>query len=508
MKHNIFIINLLLVMLLFTSCEDFLKDEPESVMSSVDFYTTPDRIEGGVMGCYFGMKAVIDYEWLYTELRSDNTCVAQVNSGSSARTYQASCQDFSLDPSESLLSDYWYYTFQNISNINNILPSVLNNDYISSEELRAQYEAELRFMRAYHYFNLTTLFGDMFIVTDVIGQSGALSINRSTVEEVYNKIIIPDLQAAAAGAPSEYPSSDKGRITEWAAKGLLAKAYMQLGGAANLASAKALLEEFVIIESSPHSLLSNVADIFSIANEMNREIIFAIRYSRVTGNGSPFFQEFAAADAPYFPIGNSGGQGNNNPTFELMGEFASDTADTRNELVGVFESSRNYPYHRKYEDWSIFSGDYGENDWIVLRYADIVLLYAEILAQDGNHSEAHTYVNMIRNRAGENTVKAEPFTSKEEALDAVYQERKLELAFENHRWYDLLRMNKSYNDANKAMTILREHTFVTDWGLVYRNYQKITPPSKDNYINERLLLPIPQVEVDANSGLVSQNPSY
>lgn len=508
MKRNIFIINLLLVALLFASCEDFLKDEPESVMSSVDFYTTPERIEGGIMGCYFGMKAVVDNEWIYTELRSDNTCVAQVNSGSSERTYQASCQDFSIDPSEPGLLDYWYFTYQNISNVNNILPAVKDNAYIASEELRAQYEAELRFIRAYHYFNLVTLFGDVFIVTDVIGQEDALKIERSSVSEVYNQIIIPDLKIAAAGAPSEYAAAESGRITSWAAKGMLAKAYMQLGGADNLALAKALLEEFVVAQSSPHGLLANVVDIFDVDNEMNKEIIFAVRYKREAGNGSIFFEQFAAADKPYFPVGNSGGQGNNNPTFELMGQYASDTADSRANLVGVFEASRDYPYNMKYEDWDIFDGDYGENDWIVLRYADVVLLYAEVLAQDGNHASAHTYVNMIRNRAGENVVEAAPFTSKVEALDAVYQERKLELAFENHRWYDLLRMNTSYGNPNKAMDILKEHTFVTDWGIVYRNYQKIEAPVESNYINDRLILPIPQDEIDANSKLIIQNPSY
>lgn len=508
MKHNILIINLLLVILLFTSCEDFLKDEPESVMTSVDFYTTPERIEGGIMGCYFGMKAVIDYEWIYTELRSDNTCVAQVNSGSSERTYQASSADFSIDPSEPDLLDYWYYTFQNISNINNILPSVLDNAYITSEEVRAQYEAELRFIRAHHYFTLVTLFGDMFKVTDVIGPDEALNIMRSPVSEVYNEIIIPDLKIAAEGAPSSYAGDDKGRITKWAAKGLLAKAYMQLGGSENLALAKTLLEEFVIAENSPHGLLSTgIASVFDITNEMNSEIIFAIRFKGVSGNGSPFFEEFAAADKPYFPIGNSGGQGNNNPTFELMSQFASDPADSRNDLVGVFAASRNYPYHLKYQDWGLIDGDYGENDWIVLRYADIVLLYAEVLAQDGNYGEAHTYVNEIRERAGKALVAA-PFASQTMALDSVYHERKLELAFENHRWFDLLRMNTSYNNPNKAMDILTEHTFVTDWGHVYRNYQKIDVPVESNYINERLLLPVPQDEIDANNGVIYQNPSY
>ena len=149
-----------------------------------------------------------------------------------------------------------------------------------------------------------------------------------------------------------------------------------------------------------------------------------------------------------------------------------------------------------------------ENDWIVLRYADIVLLYAEVLAQDGNHADAHTYVNEIRARAGK-TLVANPFSSKEMALDSVYHERKLELAFENHRWFDLLRMNQSYDDPDKAMDILKEHTFVSDWNLLYGLYSKIPLPVQANYNNDRLLLPIPQDEIDGSTELdIQQNPGY
>jgi hypothetical protein len=137
-----------------------------------------------------------------------------------------------------------------------------------------------------------------------------------------------------------------------------------------------------------------------------------------------------------------------------------------------------------------------ENDWIVLRFADIVLLYAEVLAQDGNHGNAHTYVNQIRNRAGLTDLDA--FTSKEEALDAVYAERRLELAFENQRWFDLLRMAKSYNNPNKPVEIMIQHTFVTDWELGYSKYNPIQPPEERFFIKERLILPFPQTEIDTN----------
>ena len=154
-----------------------------------------------------------------------------------------------------------------------------------------------------------------------------------------------------------------------------------------------------------------------------------------------------------------------------------------------------------------------ENDWIEIRYADIVLLYAEILAQDGNYGIANIQVNLVRARAGVDPLVS--FGSKEEALDAVYKERRLELAFENHRWFDLLRMNKSYNDPQKALNILKAHTFTagdgltTDFDLIYSKYSPILPPEVRFFTTERLLLPIPQQEIDTNNEMViPQNPGY
>ena len=149
-----------------------------------------------------------------------------------------------------------------------------------------------------------------------------------------------------------------------------------------------------------------------------------------------------------------------------------------------------------------------ENDWIVIRFADVVLLYAEILAQDGNHGTAHNEVNKIRARAGVATFAA-PFASKNEALDSIYKERRLELAFENQRWFDLLRMNKSYGNPDKAVEILKQHVFVTDWLILYGEYSKISLPEQSAFITKRLVLPIPQTEIDTNNELeIKQNDGY
>jgi hypothetical protein len=514
MKYSIFIIASLVALLTFTSCEDFLTDEPESVLGQVDFFTTPTRINQGVLGCYAGLKRVMNDEWMFTELRSDNTCVSAVTSSSSRRTELTNLAHFSALPSEVAIQEYWYNTFQNISNINSILPAVLDNTYITVEDDRVQYEAELRFLRANHYFTLVNLFGDMFKVTDVIGPLEAITIDRSPVLDIYNDIIIPDLKIAAETAPSSYTGNDLGRVTKWAAKGLLAKAYMQIGGAENLALAKVLLKE--IIDEPTIDLAPNFADIFDPAKEMsadlNGEVIFSVRYlGGDNSNGSPFWQYFAPQYSDLLAAGEP--EGNNNPTFELMSLFYQDTAYSAERKEASFDLYYVNPtkfssYITKYMDPNITVKLNAENDWIVLRYADIKLLYAEILAQESDPDLARDVINEIRDRSGLNPIET-TFTSSIMALDSVYAERRMELAFENHRWFDLLRMNTTYSDPNKAMDILKEHTFSTDWVALYSLFNPLPVPSVTNYTNDHLLLPIPQYEIDANTELdIAQNPGY
>lgn len=505
---NIKLLSILFAIIVLSACEDFIVEEPESVLTQVDFYVTPTRINQGILGCYAGMTKIMNDEWMYTELRSDNTCVSSTGSSSSTRQYLTSFAHFSLISSEPVLQDYWYNTFQNISNINAVLPSVLDLSYIGQEELRTQYEAELRFMRGYHYLNLVNLFGNMFMVTSVLGPNEAKKLERSPMSVVYDQIIIPDLKIAAKNAPSEYAQNDIGRVTKWAAKSMLAKAYMMKGGAENLALAKPLLEE--VIQNSGASLQADFEGIFKPSNEMNNEILFAIRYlGGSSGIGSPFWEYFAPEGSAnqFLKVGTP--DGNNNPTLEIMNLFKKYPADTIRSVAsyGVYQrSTKIYPYIKKYIDDNISQALNAENDWIVIRFADVILLYAEILAQDGNHAIAHNQVNLVRNRAGLSDMA--PFSSKEMALDSIYQERRLELAFENHRWFDLLRMRDSYNDENKAMDILRKHTFVTD-SVLYSSFNPLPVPDISNYTNAHLLLPIPQTELDTNNEMeVPQNPGY
>jgi len=158
MKNKIRILIAMFSLLAFTACEDLIIDKPESKLTQVDFFTTKERINDGVIGCYAGMANIMNSEWKFTENRSDNSCVASTGTGSGERVDLCDIKFFRTSPSEPLLYNYWYVYFQNIMNINAILPAVApGQTFVSVESDRTQYEGELLFMRGFHYFQLVTL---------------------------------------------------------------------------------------------------------------------------------------------------------------------------------------------------------------------------------------------------------------------------------------------------------------------------------------------------------------
>ncbi len=504
------------VILIFSGCDSLITDKPESMLIQDNFFTTQTHISEGVVGCYKGMCKTINEEWKFTEMRSDNSCVAYTSTSSGDRSDYCFMKFFNPPTSLPIMRDYWYVLFQNISNVNAILPSVAaGSTYVSSESLRAQYEAELLFIRAYHYYTLVNLWGDMFKVTKVIGPLDAKTIVRSPATEIYDEIIFPDLIKAADQLPATYSAAEAGRITKWAAKAMLAKAYMQKGDLQDIPKAQTLLEEVIgttqycNLVTTKGTAVSAYANVFSVDNEMNPEIIFAIRFSRSNSLGSSFWGTFAPDGSAANIIKAGTPVGDNNPTPEFMSKF-SDPTDTRKDAcfrVWDKNASTHEQYISKYIDPSMVIALQGENDWPVIRYSDLLLLHAEILAQSANPNDALADVNKVRVRAG-----VKPylnFASKTEALDSVYQERRIELAFENHRWFDLLRMGKAYDDPNKALSILTTAIFTTDYLLLYGQFNKIAPPVQSSFTIERMLLPIPQQEIDTNNKMViPQNPGY
>ena len=366
-------------------------------------------------------------------------------------------------------------------------------DAVEDTMLRKQYEAEVRLIRGYHYFNLVRLFGPVFIVDKRLDAVSARNYERSTVEQVYD-FLIADMEYAAANLPRSYSEKEKGRLTQWVAKGLLAKVRMTRGQYD--ADTKNLLKD--IIDNGGFSLMPTYAAVFDINNELNDEILFAIRYtSGGIGLGSPFGNWFAPLQSGASVI-NGGGNGYNYPTDDLVSAYSS--LDTRRDVTLALDytNERGQVVDRRYVTKflsPVTLKDDGDKDWPVLRYADILLLYAEVLNETDGQEAALPYVNMTRQRAGLAALSAAQTANRHQMIMAIEKERRLELAYENQRWFDLIR-------TERVIEVMTEHWANENY------YTTITEETGPIVLNENLiLLPMPQKEIDIRLD-ITQNVGY
>ncbi len=494
------------------SCNDTIDLLPQSNGNTSTYYSNLEELNAGLAGCYNGLQRPMYFEWQLTEMRSDNTKMGTPGSQSAPNRDLSDLDMFIPATIHQGVYTYWLNTYNNIRNANIILDRLgvtydpaagsLNlgaNKLPITETERKQVAGEALFIRAYHYFNLVRLYGGVFLVHKPITATEVKTVNRSSVEDIY-KLIEADLKSAStflsAAKFSAIPAANLGRTNAWAAKGLLGKVYLTRNKKAD-----AITQLQDVITNSGYSLLPNYADVFSITNEMNAEILFAVRYKAGGfGLGATFGNDFAPVSSGVAII-NGDGDGNNYPTFEM--DTAHIATDKR-KVVNMALWTTKY-YVKKFVNQVVLTDD-GEGDWPVLRYSDVLLMMAEA---KGFTPESIALINQIRKRAGLADL---PATVTTVALfeKALADERRFELAFENQRYFDLLRFNTTMT------TITAEQTLKNHFAIEYRNhYGKYPAPIptlaqlQANVNANRLLLPIPQREIDTNRGLkIEQNPGY
>jgi hypothetical protein len=496
--------NILLILtlgILAMSCDDFLTQDPIDQLGESSFYTTDDEIDMAVIAAYNGLQSTLEYEWMVTETRSDNARIYTPNTTSNTSKEVISMDELVVETTHSINEIYWEANYHNIANCNTVLDNI---EVVSDSALYNQLKGEAQFIRAYHYFNLVRLYGPLFLVTERIGIDEANSKERSSVDEAYD-LILEDLLDAVDLLPESYNEDEKGRVTVWAAKTLLAKVYLTLE---DYESAETLLLD--VEENSGHSLLSSYEDVFDISNELNDEIIFAVTYLKGGyGLGSPFANFFAAVNIPESYISYSG-DGYNCPTYSLYSAYESN--DSRRDVT-LANSYINEAGNIKYQNYvlkylSDVTTEYdAENDWPVLRFADVYLMLAEIKLELEGIDAALPYLNYTRERAGLVAYTTDDITNVLDCQFAIEDERRLEFALENHRFFDLVR-------TDRFITVMDEH-FENE--MIYNSSGELvsayTDDSYEIYISDRtvdewqLLLPIPYsvLSVDTEA---SQNPGY
>jgi len=433
MKRTLLILGLFVSIV---SCEK-LEQVPENIANS-DSLTDFD---GVLNAAYYYQLGSVTPMAVMGDFRADNAQMQEEPYPSFDR-YNSDL----LDMEDQFFEPFYIAMYRSILSANNVIENESNTELVG----------EAKFLRALSYFKLVRVFGDVTINLT----SGDLNndLTRQPVSRVYNDVIIPDLIDAISTLDNSGLSS--GRATQIAAQSLLGKVYMQLG---QFGMAEIYLEQAIsYAPSAGVSLQANFADIFGSANDLNSEIIFATQMS-VSVPDEYGFTEFTG----WFI-------GNDSKAFEPLDLDLANAFDAAGDVV-----RKNLTVDETTQVGVKYISEDPNQDWIELRLADIILLYAEALNENG--SPATTVLPLlddIRTRAGLPVL--DPVVLNTQALvrQAIADERRLELAFEGQRWFDLVRT-----------------------GTVDAEMGEIINPVYH-------LFPIPTSEVLASDGVITQNSGY
>jgi tetratricopeptide (TPR) repeat protein len=447
-KH---IITILTAGLLLTGCEEFLTVIPETSLSSATFFKTENDFQQAVNAAYVPLRTIAnDRSWLLGEQHSDNTYYAR-NILFGATEQQEDLADFAVPVANGVTSNVhvlnqYRQDYVIIARTNQVLDLIdgVEMPQASKDNLKGQ----ALFLRAYAYFELARYFGSVPLHLKPVPNRDESALPLSTEAEVYAQIVLD----AEASIPLLLPKSTQqpGRATSGAARMLLSNVYMVQK---EWAKAEKLLKE--IVSSNEYSLIPSYANVFSenVANKNNIESVFEVQYLEgAAGLNGNFFYQFlprpisAAELQPLTGTTNpqpQDGEGNNIPTPDIIAAY--EAGDERKDasigtvfLAGSFRADKNYPYIKKYAKKHSLHNNHGTN-FPIYRYAEVLLFLAEALNEQGKSGEAVPYLNQVRARAG---LGATPAAGQSDLREAIFRERRVELAFENKRWFDISRTGR------------------------------------------------------------------
>jgi len=469
------------ISLFLPSCSSsFIDLMPISTVTGDNYYQTDKDFSDALTGAYQPLRNQYREFYIFGDIRADDSWVEIAKNNS-----QSYSDRFTINSSTGLMNSTWQNYYRTIFRINILLEKIETID-ASVVPNKSRYIGEARFLRALAYFDLVRIFGDVPAPTKPLTIDEAYKTPRTPVNNIYNEIIIPDFLAAESSLPANYTGNDIGRPTIGAAKALLGRVYMTIK---DFTKAESKLME---VTSMTYRLVDDYNALYNYANKRHSEYIFNIEYADGTAEGSPFTNAFMpnfTAMTDFFGISGYGDEWNC-PTRELYDLFEED--DLRKEVsVGIYggfydatgafrniPTNTNQTYTKKYITQNpVRNGS--RADWKVIRYADVILMVAEAMNENGKTEQAIPWLNQIRKRAG---VSEYPTTmSQSETRAAIEKERRLELCFEGVRWFDLVRTGKAFE-------------VMKDIGMT--EYMTLFP------------LPLPQVQLVNDPAILPQNPGY
>ncbi|QES89844.1 RagB/SusD family nutrient uptake outer membrane protein [Rhizosphaericola mali] len=510
MKINYILYLVLLSSLSLLSCKkDFLNQTNPNAIASSDYFESPNDVLLAVNGAYQALRnnnGMAEGSGLYSEERSDNTG-RNDNQSNGGEPFQFN--NFSILPTNSFLQSHWNALYS-IVNAANFAIEGAESVTFSDQNLKNQYEAEAKFIRAITYFDLVRKWGAVPLVDKPVSSiEEAMAKNyRVSMDSVYS-LIVSDLQYTInSSLPNIQSSTGIGHASKAAACGYLGKVYLTMASTLsadkkteNLINAKTYLEQSYAMRK--FGTLSEIpyASVFDVNQKTtNAELLFQIEYKQGDQNyASSIAANNQAKGETINSLKNATGIGGN-VCHDLVNDY--ELNDIRKAFSIKFASnvSVNDYFITKFRDTSSAAGTngYGGNDWILLRYADVILMLAEVNNDLNNSDVAISYLDQVRTRAGlpsyEQSILSQDYGTKYPSLKlAILHERRAELAFENQRLYDLLR-----NFTPTEFAAYFQSKKQADYGLA----QLANCGTKDYYY------PIPFNDNKLNPTGLYQNPGY
>lgn len=490
MKITKFIKPVALGLLLFSSCnEDILdKDNPNQLVTET-YFKTSEQLEASVNAVYAGLQTnnlwVREYFFLHDMLSDDFKVKGNLEAP------RLAALNYDIAPSNKLVQDVWQGLYRMIHRANFVIANADKVPEIEiSQDLRDRYLAEARFLRAWAYFELVSLWGAVPMVTEP--QNDIVGIERTDEATIYSEVIFPDLDFAEANLlrKSEYDAGDLGRATVAAAQALKGKIHLFR---ANHEAAKTELAK--VIASGEYTLQGvKYNDNFLEETEFNDESIFEVQFTEAGGNNGSWAGDGPGTGAVTFrgqEYGSPAASGWRNVTLsdELLATLEGDPRreaswydvgdkfnNGESEIAVGQEASKKYTTMYKRPTEMVQSGI----NFRVIRYADVLLMMAEAVLFTEGAQAALPYINMVRSRVGLPDVET---TNEAQLFEILVEERRIELNSETIRNRDIRR---------------------------WRREGKLSEEVIKNYRDIHDLLPIPQNEMDRNPALDQddQNPGY
>ncbi len=454
---------------LFGCGEDFLDRAPISNMNDLDFYKTEKDFVTAMWSAYNSLHTLYGPESLpsfFGELMSDNAY--NDNTAGTVQDYEA-FENHTMNPNNILVLGYWNNYYTALFRVNNIIAKSSEVEFAGKDAL----VAEAHFLRALHYFDMVRAWGDIPLVTTPVGIADAYKMGRTPATQVYDQIV-EDLVFAAAKLPVKASRRFVGAATQEAANALLGKVYLTRGDKTK--AAETLLKVYGKFSLVPY------ADLWDKTKKNGAESIFEIQYKG--GKSNPYSSYWAMFTPLDNRIVTAWGGGMNQVSSDLWNAY--EPGDPRRDLsiqdsyltaAGVKVEVK---YAIKWKDPTAeLNGlrEAADNNFILLRYADVLLLLTEATGDP-------KYLNEVRTRAGLPLYGSAGYPSKYNTVAlACEHERQVELALEFHRWFDLIR-------TGRAVSVIKNST------------KNITITEK------QLLLPIPLEVITQNPDVITQNEAY